>query len=463
LRILLLRPNSPMGQVPVPLGLGYVAGALRRRRGDDVRICDARLERLGPAALSQRIRDFAPQVLGISSAHSDRKEALAAAAVARAAAPETFVVVGGPYPSAVREAVLANRDIDAAVVGEGEETIVELLDALEGGGRDFSGIPGVCFRDGDEPRFTGPRPLIEDIDDLDPAWDLIDPTRYFGRFVKSTMDRTRSDHRAASIFSSRGCPYSCIFCHNVFGRKYRARSAASVVDEIRMLRESYGVREVEFLDDCFNHRRQRALAIFERLADGPRGMHYSFPNGLRADAVDDGMLDLFAATGVKRIAYAVESASPRLQKLIGKNLDIERARRAIADTARRGIVTSGFFIMGLPTETSEELRRTVDFAVDSELHIAEFFYLNPFPGTEVARMSGREMGGVDFADYSTISINLSQVSDRELFAVNKRAYRRFYLDPVRIARILKVVPKNPQLLSNILLTARLFFRDSVVR
>ncbi len=463
MRVLLIRPNSPMGQVPVPLGLGYIAGALRRKRGDRVEILDARLERLDPVAVAGRIRDFAPHVVGITSAHADRKEALGAATVAKRAAPGVFVVIGGPFPSAAGETVLGHRDVDAAVIGEGEETIVEMLDTVDGGGRDFSGVAGMCFRDDGGARFTGPRRPIESLDELEPAWDLIDPPRYFGRLRKSTMDRTRFDRRAVSIFTSRGCPYTCIFCHNVFGRRFRARSAAAVVEEIRMLRERYGAREIEFLDDCFNLRRRRAMEVFEDLTSGPAGMHYSFPNGLRADEMDEEMLDLFAAAGVRRIAYAVESASPRLQERIGKRLDIGRAMDAIASTARRGIVTSGFFIMGFPTETLEEMHRTVDFALHSDLHIAEFFYLSPFPGTEVARMAGREMYDVDFADYSTISVNLSEVSDQELFALNKRAYRSFYLDPVRIARILKVVPKNVQLASNILLTARLFFRDSLVR
>jgi len=217
------------------------------------------------------------------------------------------------------------------------------------------------------------------------------------------------------------------------------------------------------VDDCFNHDLDRAKAIFREIIRRKFDLHITFPNGLRGDRMDEELLDLFQGAGVFRVSYAIEAASPRVQKLIKKNLDLEKLNRAIEATAKRGIFTVGFFIMGFPTETADEMRMTVDFALRSDVHIANFFYLAPYPGTEVSRMAALDGHNVEFSDFSDISVNLSAATDDELHNMAKYAYRRFYLNPYRVARILKVVPKNSHLLLNAFITARLLFQDAVAR
>ncbi|MFH2100104.1 MAG: radical SAM protein, partial [Pseudomonadota bacterium] len=388
MRVLLLRPNSRMLITPPPLGLGFVAGALRRARDDDVLILDAHARHLSDARLAARIRDFAPQVVGITATDFENVRVGEMAAIAKAQAPSARVVLGGPLVTAHRTRILSDPNVDFGVVGEGEVTAVELLDALDGGG-DLSRVPGLVFRENGEGVFTGERPFIQDLDPVRPAWDLLNPRLYMSRVRHTAINRLRRSHRALPLFTSRGCPYGCIYCHNIFGKKFRAQSPRAVVDEVLYLRDRFGVRELDFTDDIFNADPERARQILTGIRDEAPGLDLAFPNGLRADRMDDSLLDLFVQAGTYHVAYAVETATPRLQKLIRKSLDLEKAMAIISSTARRGVLTHGFFMMGFPTETVNEMRKTSDLACASRLHAALFFFVNHFAGTRLARMTGR--------------------------------------------------------------------------
>jgi radical SAM superfamily enzyme YgiQ (UPF0313 family) len=460
MKVLLIRPNSIIIATPVPLGLAYIAQYLRERRGDEVTILDARNRRLEPEAVARRAAELKPDVIGIGALSFEQREVHHLAKLLRQAAPQAKILLGGPYASANREAVLTDPNIDVAVVGEGEETTRELLDAFEGK-PELPGVRGLILREDGATRFTGMRPALEDLDRLSPAWDLVDPKSYFKRWGRNSENIVKTSHKTLAVFTSRGCPYGCIFCHNLFGRKFRTRSAENVLEEITMLQERYGVKELEIVDDAFNLDLPRAKAIARGLIERKLGLKIALPNGLRGDRVDGELLDLFQAAGFYRIAFAVESGSPRIQEIIHKRIDLEKVNRAITETAKRGMVATGYFILGFPTETEAEMAMTADFAVHSDLHVASFFYLNPFPGTEVARSSGRDLTDTTFLDYFSISVNLSAVPDATLHRMCKQAYRRFYLDPRRIARILQVVPKNFRTAINAFLTLRLLFQDAV--
>ena len=380
MKVLLIRPNSIVQVWPVPLGLGYLAQALRSQRGDEVRILDARRWRLSCSQLARAVRDFAPDVVGITALTLDSPDASQSAAVIKANLPLVPVILGGPHASACRETVLADPNLDYAVVGEGEETLVELLNALDGGGQ-VENIPGLAYRDHGHAVYNGPRPMIADIDSLSPAWDLIGPENYFSYLGKHTQNRLPKHRKSLSIFTSRGCPYHCIFCHNVFGKQFRARSPQSVVEEIAMLKERYGVHEIEILDDCFNMSRTRAISICQEILNHDLNLHFSLPNGVRGDVMDEELWDLFKEIGVFRVSFAPEAASPRMQKLVKKNADLDKMLHSIDMATDRGIISMGFFMMGFPTETYEEMLLTADYAARvpasfRPVHVPESFPRN---------------------------------------------------------------------------------------
>jgi radical SAM superfamily enzyme YgiQ (UPF0313 family) len=460
MRVLLIRPNSIMIPTPVPLGLAYIAEALREKRGHEIKIIDARNNRLSMAQISEVISDFKPGVVGISAINFEAPETHEIAKNAKKLLPEAKVIVGGPYASANREAVLNDANVDFLVAGEGEETAVELLDAIEKNSG-LEKVTGIIYRKNGTPLFTGPRRPIQDVNSLRPAWDLLDPPSYFKKEGRNSENIIKYSHKTLTIFTSRGCPFKCIFCHNVFGSKFRARSADNVVDEITHLREKYGIEELEIVDDSFNLDLDRAKAICSGIIERNLGLHITLPNGVRGDRIDEELLDLFKEAGFYRIAYAVESASPRIQKIIRKSIDLEKVRWAISETAKRKMMATGYFIMGFPTETKEDMEMTAEFAASSELHVASFFYLNPFPGTEVAKMTDLDLTDFTFRDYSTMTVNLSAETDEVMRQVNKKAYRKFYLNPRRVKNIIQVVPKNTRTLVNSFLVFRLMFQDSV--
>lgn len=460
MRALLLRPNSSIIATPVPLGLGYIAGALQKARRDQIEILDGRNLRWPINRMRQRIREFKPDLVGISAINFEMREAHELAAAAKAEFPRVPVIIGGPYASANREAILDDPNVDVVAPGEGEATAVELFEALEAAA-DLDAVKGIIHRRNGEKIFTGPRELIQDLDRLEPAWDLLDPKSYFKKTGRNSENIVKYDHRTLSVFTSRGCPYNCIFCHNVFGKTFRARSPGAVVEEVAMLAERYGIRELEIVDDSFNQSISRAKAICRGILEQGLKLHIAAPNGIRGDRTDPELLDLMKSAGFYRVAFAVESASPRMQALIKKSIDLDKVKQSIAEVAARNMVATGYFIQGFPAETYEEMLMTGDWAAGSDLHVASFFYLNPFPGTEVARMTGQDFTTINFRDYSTMSVNVSAATDQELHAANKYAYRKFYLSARRMARIARVVPKNLRTALNAWLVLRLLVQDSV--
>jgi radical SAM superfamily enzyme YgiQ (UPF0313 family) len=228
-----------------------------------------------------------------------------------------------------------------------------------------------------------------------------------------------------------------------------------------MLKKDYGVEEIEIVDDAFNLDLKRAKQIAELIVRKNLKIHISFSNGLRADRMDEELIELLKRAGTYRINYAVESASPRIQKLIKKNLDLDKTVKIIEWTAARKIFTFGYFMLGFPTETEAEVKETINYAMKSELHAASFFYLNPFPNTELVKTwpmpDNWERAHVDM-DYTAFSLNLSEVPDEVLKKLYKQAYRKFHFQPRRMWRTFKVVPKNWNTVRSVAVIAALSLR-----
>jgi radical SAM superfamily enzyme YgiQ (UPF0313 family) len=234
-----------------------------------------------------------------------------------------------------------------------------------------------------------PAPAIEDLDALPfPDYRDLDIRRYLGKHPHTAVGRPY-----ASLICSRGCPYSCIFCHAIFGKRVRHRSPEVIARECRQIYDQHGINNFIIADDSFNTNLPWAKEVFRQIAALQIQPRIFFSNGLRGDNVDDEFLDLLVAAGTVEVVYAIESAAPRIQQLLKKRLDIPKVERAIVETAKRGIIVNGFFMIGFPSETREELQATVDFC---KRHIddIDFPYLSivrAFEGTplyDIAREHG---------------------------------------------------------------------------
>lgn len=446
-RVLLIRPyrnNTTMSLMP-PLGMMYLAAHLRGQSDVDVRIVDMAPAKLAYEDLPAVIEEFKPDWLGISALTFESEGLHRVAAIAKKTQPDLPVVTGGPHPSAYTDKVMEDPNVDYAVVGEGELAANALSKALRNGGQ-VDNIDGLAWRKNGSVRVNPHEHYIEELDDLPfPAWDLIDIPAYktFDRMSRSGMN----DYMV--IFTTRACPFKCLYCHKMFGKGFRKRSPENVLAEIRKLHDEFGVTEFEIVDDIFNCDLPRAKRIFDMIIESGMKLRLTFPNGVRGDQMDEEFLIKARKAGVVFMAFAVETATPRLQKMLRKNIKLDKIERNIALARKHGIFCLGFFMLGFPSETREELRATVDFAVRSKLHAAHLFIVNPYEGTELAKLA-EEMGKPVFSkfddNYLTAGFtNMTDLSDKELDGIRRKGLIRFWLKPSRILAIIRDYPCKSQL------------------
>lgn len=454
MRIALVRTYQRMlaDNLAHPLGIMALDAYLRQHGYEDNHLFDMRVRKETPDQLLARLLPLRPDVVGLSALTIELDAVHELAALLRRRLPGAKIVVGGPYATSSKRSIMRDPCIDVAVIGEGEDTLVELLDAWRTGG-ELSRVRGILYRSGGVVHETAERPYLTDLDALPlPSWDRVDMAAY-----ERCDPQDRLAHRKwAAFYTSRGCPFKCTYCHDVFGKRFRSRSPARVIEEMALLIEKHGTREFHFFDDIFNFDRRRVVAICDEIVRRGWKIHLQFPNGLRADMLDVPTLEAMKAAGTFRVSYAIESASPRIQKQVKKHLKLDRVRTLIEETDRLGILVHGFFMLGFPGETREEVLSTVEWAVSSKLHSVGFFLVSPFEGSPLADEyvgAAMRLPGEAWAYYDNPH-SLSEVPAAEIKRIQKIAYLRFYAKPWRIARVIQLLPDKTALLK----IARLYAR-----
>ena len=443
MRVLLLRPAAEKKSMARVLPLGLLAiGSVLKRAGHQVKILDLRISNSPDEELSSVMKSFNPQVVGIGVMTIECKYGFIDAAKVKELNPGVTIIFGGPHCSHEPRFILNDPNVDLMVSGEGDLTITELIDALEQG-RDIENIAGIAYKKNGSYIRTADRPVIRDLDKFDQEYDLINLGRYFN--FQSSMDffPVFRNKRFLPLVTSRGCPFKCTYCHDIFDKSIQYRSPKAVVDEIEYLINKYGVREFHIVDDVFNVNMKRAKIVLDAIIQRNLNIHISFPNGLRADFFDDELIDKMQRAGVYRMALGIESGSQRIQDMIQKDLDINIIYGVVEKLTRARMSVHGFFMLGFPSETRKEMEATIDFACDLGLTTANFSLVIPNPGTDLRQtfIESRESNFEDFSEYTfdAASCNASEVEGDDLIKLKQEANRKFYLSLQRFKHVLRAV------------------------
>ncbi len=393
MRILLINPSYPFEEFPrLLVTLPYIASSLRAE-GHEVEILDLLLSRTTPDKIERRMQRFRPQLVGITSVTLNHHIANSIGEVVRKCDGNVRIAMGGPHVSFEIEGSFRDLPgLDYIGIGEGEHTMVELARSLAGR-MDVRDVRGLALRgDGGIVR-TAPRPLEDDLDRLPvPARDLVPLARYLAF----------DSH--ASVVTSRGCPYECVFCSAPAwtGRSVRYRTPSLCVDEIEGL-AAHGFTEITIEDDLFTLYRKHFMAVCDELVRRDTGIRWNAFS--RVDTISPEIVETMARAGCQAICFGVESGSQEVLDLVKKRSSLDKVKEAMRMTQDVGISALASFIIGLPGETEETLRKTVEFA--NELHqefgsLYGFHILAPFPGTEVrdkAKDYGLEILSNDWTKY----------------------------------------------------------------
>ncbi|MFH1460319.1 MAG: radical SAM protein [Candidatus Omnitrophota bacterium] len=426
--------NDPI--MTPPMGICYLAAVMRKSGFKNVHILDMKIKKMNPQEITEVIKKENPAIVGLSAMTYNAGLMLEVANKIKQTLPDVKLIVGGAHATIHYDSLALEPSIDLVAVGETEGTIENIVKVLLNNGN-LSQIKGIAFAREGKVIFTGSPAFMENLDSLPyPAFDLLDLKKYFKTRNMSTLGPLRY----LPIFTSRGCPYQCAYCHHVFGKKFRGRSPDNVIDEIKYMQKNFNIHQFLIYDDTFNFERKRMHEILDSIVEQKLNISFSFPNALRGDILNEEDVKKLKAAGVNLVTVAVETASARIQKLIKKNLDLKKIVESINLLNKYKILIQAFFMLGFPTETEEEVKMTIDFAVKSQLHLANFFIVVPFERTglwDLAKKYSKLPAEQYYeVDYWLHDFNLSTVATKRLHQLQKLAYRKFFLDIKRIVRII---------------------------
>ena len=356
------------------------------------------------------------------------------------------IVVGGPHVSAAPELVMSDNNIDFGVIGEGEHTFLELINALNNG-KDLKDISGITYRENGEVKINTDRQFIENLDEIPfPAWHLFKMDKYLNQKYSQGGEVKRRPFM--TILTSRGCPLNCFFCssRDTWGRHIRTRSAENVIKEIKLLYEKYGIKELIIVDDNFNFDVDRLNIILDFLLKEKMDLVIDVPSGVFIPKLNKDVLRKMKEAGFLRLFFPIESGNEHvLHKIIRKQVNLDMAKELVKYCKEINLEVVGYFILGLPGETKEQMRDT--FKIVRELKIEPHFSIaTPFPGSDLYKYV-QEKGLLKSYEIDNCSdeynINTSDWTNRELlrfiwwerFKLNPREVLNFQLlNPRRLIR-----------------------------
>ncbi|MCB9761373.1 MAG: cobalamin B12-binding domain-containing protein [Alphaproteobacteria bacterium] len=441
MRVLLINPAMNLQKLgrfagllePMPpTGLAYIAGALEHH-GVTVRALDMFADKLSGTDIVDAARRFRPDLIGMTVLTPSAPVCEMLVKMLRVALPEAKHIWGGVHADVFGKEIVRDLDVDFCVHHDGEHTVCELVDALAAGEVDFSSIDGLTWKTTDgEPVTNKARTLLRDLDSLPyPAWHLFPIHRYgllpFADIAKPIL----------TMAGSRGCPYRCDYCSLIHtgGKTYRRRDPIKIVDEYEYLVDRYGVKQIGFIDPIFPLVKKDLKPLCEEIVRRGLDKQCVWLSETRADRLDQETCELMYYGGCRRVLMGIESGVDLLLGNVNKTLTTDKVREGVRNAHDAGIQTVGLFMIGLPGETPELTRETIDFAVDLDLDFAKFAITVPFPGSKLFEDRWqKDLFRDDWENYTTFNPDPDRLiyhpqgyDPEELIRMQAYALRRFYM------------------------------------
>jgi radical SAM superfamily enzyme YgiQ (UPF0313 family) len=415
MRVLLINPFYPISETPSPpLGLAYLGAALEQA-GVRVKILDYVVYPYRRDALESVLKEFKPHVAGATAVTMTFDHAAEVLKNVKTIAPHVLTVMGGPHVTfCARQTLETFPELDVVVRGEGEETFVDLINAVAGA-QHLDTVNGITYRIGTQINTTPKRKLIQNLDSLPiPARHLLPLGRY------------RTLGLPISMTTSRGCPYKCIFCvgRKMVGARVRYHSADRVAAELQCLAD-LKFHQINIADDLFTANQNHCFEVCEEILK--RNLEINWTSFARVDTISEKLLARMKAAGCTAVSFGIESANPAILNTIKKGITVQQIRNAVRICRRVGISPYASFILGLPGETPETIKETADFAANLQQEglAYGFHILAPFPGTEVRAKNDALGIRILSDDWSKYDANRAVV---ETVAVNRSALNAVVVD-----------------------------------
>jgi len=446
---LLIKPYSKADELIPPVGLGYLAAAVRKDH--DIRIVDGIKDEMTVEKFSKLLKNDKFDVIGLQIFTFHLASICEYIKVIKKNCPESLVIVGGPHPSCEPETIFKYlKQIDYAFRGESEIGLKQFLDlvATDALMPDYlRQVAGLIWRD-DGQTTVNEQMFEKDLDKLgQPSWDILRPDTYplspHGAFMKNFP--------IAPITVTRGCPFPCMYCaaHLVSGKPIRSRSVQNVIEEIELLYHKYGIMEIHIEDDNFTLNKKFIQEFCQQLQDKNLNISWACPNGIRLDTLDEDLLRLMKKSGFYVASVGIESGSERILESMQKKLTKSKIKDKIDLINKVGLEAIGFFIIGYPGETKEDILETFRFAESLDLKRANYMIFHPYPGTPITKKlieSGElKKEDQDWARYilADVAYTPKGITRRQLKNLRRLGFYRFYLRPKVLLKMLSEI-KSPK-------------------
>ena len=425
MKILLIQPPAWVEGTPVPpLGLAYLA-AFSEKIGHKVKIIDSVALNLDFKDIEKEIKNFDADIVGSTAPTQHIYNASKIVKMAKENNPNCMTVLGGPHPTVTdKETLQENHFLDVIVRGEGEKTFVDLLENK----KNLEKVRGISFRKEDRIIRNESREYITDLDNLTfPAYHLLPMHKYKITYTRFDLGRVGTPgDQYCSISTCRGCPQNCYFCASraLWGKIWRSRSAQNIIEEIKLLKEKYKVKIIDFMDDTFTINKKRVIELCKLLIT--ERIDISWTSCTRVDLFDAEIGKNFKKSGCKLINFGLESGNQQTLNVLKKGFTIEDSRRAVKIAKDEKLNIAANFIIGVPGENRKMVNNTILFAKKLNLTAPTFSILNPLPGTEIYEIAKEKnllltKNWEKYTPFNSV-LKLDNFSPKELERLLKKAY-----------------------------------------